>query len=152
MSANGDEPYKSKSLCSLMDLLHTYEEEPPDALTALPENIENQRIENKRYIWDSEEFMNVGTLVPSATINEPEVKATKTTSHGVQKIRSKIKSMQQELKEKTLCVNELKTTLARKRLSSERNASKLTVEWAEKMKVLKSEFDSVSTKLELLGQ
>ena len=60
--------------------------------------------------------------------------------------------MQQELKEKTLRVNELKTTLARKRLSSERNASKLTVEWAEKMKVLKSEFDSVSTKLELLGQ
>ena len=60
--------------------------------------------------------------------------------------------MQQELKEKTLRVNELKTTLARKRLSSERNASKLTVEWAEKMKVLKSEFDSVSTKLELLGK
>ena len=133
-----------------MDLLHSYEEESPDALTTLSENVENERIENKQYIWDSEDFMNVGTLVPSATINEPEVKATKTASHGVQKIRSKIKSMQQELKEKTLCVNELKTTLARKRLSSERNASKLTVEWAEKMKVLKSEFDSVSTKWNFL--
>ena len=133
-----------------MDLLHSYEEESPDALTTLSENVENERIENKQYIWDSEDFMNVGTLVPSATINEPEVKATKTASDGVQKIRSKIKSMQQELKEKTLCVNELKTTLARKRLSSERNASKLTVEWAEKMKVLKSEFDSVSTKWNFL--
>jgi len=145
--SNDNDPYESKGLSSLMNLLNTYEDGSCGTSTALLENqantnnnVEKRMISNKRYIWDDEDFLNVGgVLTPSATA-KPSPKAAITSD--VQNIKIKMKSMQQELKKKTTYVNELKTTLARKKLAKERNCSKLKVEWAEKIKGLTGGFDN----------
>ena len=147
--SNDNDPYESKGLSSLMNLLNTYEDGSCGTSTALLENqantnnnVEKRMTSNKRYIWDDEDFLNVGgVLTPSATA-KPSPKAAITSD--VQNIKIKMKSMQQELKKKTTYVNELKTTLARKKLAKERNCSKLKVEWAEKIKGLTGGFDNVS--------
>lgn len=118
---------------------------------------------NKRYVWDDENMLNLpspaaavynthgANLSPNKTntninVNTNTNATTRTSSMNVniQSINTKLKTMQQELKKKTNHVNELKTTLARKKLANERNASKLKVECLEKTTKLKEDFEKVS--------
>ena len=126
---------------------------------------------NKRYVWDDDNLSNLPSAAAAvynthgANLSQNKTNTnmnmnmttntnTKTNTNAttrkssmnvnIQSMNTKLKTMQQELKKKTNHVNELKTTLARKKLATERNASKLKVECLEKTTKLKEDFEKVS--------
>ena len=122
---------------------------------------------NKRYVWDDDNLSNLPSAAAAVynthganlsqnktntnmnmnTKTKTNTNATTRTSSmnvNIQSMNTKLKTMQQELQKKTNHVNELKTTLARKKLATERNASKLKVECLEKTTKLKEDFEKVS--------
>lgn len=143
--------YGSKGLNSLFNLLQSYEGESgqpqpfqlQENQSGLVATTENTKFPSKRYIWDDENFLNVDGHPTSSFSEKPSLDEATLTS-GISNFKSKIKHMQDELKKKTVYVDELKTTLARKKLAKERAISKLKVEWVDKIEKLKGEFENVS--------
>jgi len=154
---------ESKGLASLMNLLKTYEDGPCaanptvlDGISSLnnvdPSPNQPRNGTKKRYIWDELDANVDGILASTdqrASRNNP-LHVPSESSTSIQPIKIKMKEMQKEYEKKSNHVDELKATLARKKLGQERNVFKLRAEWGEKMDTLAREFDKVSGAYEII--
>ena len=139
MAIQDDDSRKaSTGMMSLMKLLNAYEEGfdtdhvNQASLAPLEDQIATtaENTTSGKYIWD---------IDSTEASSHPDVPKT-----GIEDIREMIRALQYELKAKSTQITELKTILARKRLSKESNVSKLREDWDKKIDSLGREFGKVS--------
>jgi len=123
----------SKGMISLMKLLDSYDEcidvsdQENSENLVLPLNDPRANVKHsRRYIWDEECHQE----------DAPSIR--------VSGVKENMKTLQDEIKKKTLQVTELKTVMARKRLAKERNVKKFLEDREKRMESLKQEYDKVS--------